>query len=167
MRKTKSQTVRLKEEILDALANFVQHKGVTQQHIVSVGAWFFMCMPANLRESLTQGFYEWCKAPHGYGYGEPTVPKGAPDFAKRVIAAIEEECSKEASKFAMSDEDRQAWLEAEAEDEGPLTEDELADLYRAQAAEEHTEDTHPEATKKKATSPSKRSRNKNKGGKSG
>ncbi len=157
MRESKSQTVRLREEILRALTIFSRNKGGTQQHIVSVGAWFFMCMPANLREALTESFYEWCKKP----YGEAGVPKGAPDFARRVVAAIEEECSKEEAKFAMSLEEQQMWNDVMLE--GPVTEDEIEAATQDQAAEIALEDAIPNTSKKKAASPSKRRANRGKG----
>lgn len=91
MRESKSQTVRLKEEILRKLAWFCDRQGTTQQHVVSVGAWFYMCLPANLRQEMNTAFYEWCKA----GIVDGGMPQELPPLLKRVMDGIETECSAE------------------------------------------------------------------------
>ena len=128
MREPKSQTVRLKDEILRALTSFSRSRGMTQQHVVSVGAWFFMSMPPNIREALVESFYEWCKNPGG----EAHVPTRSPEFARRVVAVIEAECSKEAAKFAMSQEDEQ--LLNDAMMAGPRTAEEIGETSRRRKA---------------------------------
>lgn len=58
-----SQNVRLKEEMVRALVNYAKPRGVTMQHVASVGAWFYMCLPDAMVTAIGKAFYEWCKSP--------------------------------------------------------------------------------------------------------
>lgn len=100
MRESKSQTVRLKEEILSALEEFVHKKGRTQQQVVSVGAWFYMCVPPILREALDEAFYEWCKAHVEEAY----VRGGSGRFIERIMDLIKKECGKIEPAFEIEKE---------------------------------------------------------------
>lgn len=156
-RESKSQTVRLKEEILHALSVFTRESGSTQQHAVSVGAWFYMCMPSNLRHGLTTAFYEWCKDK----YGAASIPRESPEFVRRVVKAIEDECNKEEAKFATSPEEEKAWMDTMmgAEPDLAATPDEAAEQALDGAAKKLGVD------RKKA--PRKRGPGRGKGRKSG
>ncbi len=94
MSKPKSQTVRLKEEILSALSDYSETQGVTQQHVVSVGAWFYMCIPTELREALNSAFYGWCQS----GISQAGLPREVSPLLSAVVAAIHEECKKHRPK---------------------------------------------------------------------
>lgn len=104
VRESKSQTVRLKEEILAALAAFVEGRGGTQQQVVSVGAWFFMCMPAAMRDNLSTAFYEWCKAKSSIA----RIPTASPPLVLDAVAAIEVACRKEQIRFEREHGDEDA-----------------------------------------------------------
>jgi hypothetical protein len=97
----------MKEEVMPALVRHVDQFGGTHQQVASIGAWFYMCLPAELARPVAKAFYEWCKS----GYKEAVMPAEIPPLAARVMKAINAECAKEAA--AREEEDRRLGLDSD------------------------------------------------------
>lgn len=95
MSERNSQNVRLKEEVMSSLGTYIRGRGTSQQHVVSVGAWFFMCMPDQIARQIGEAFYEWCKDNSQIA----RIPKNIAPLLDRVIKLINEECSKEEARI--------------------------------------------------------------------
>lgn len=94
-----SQNVRLKEEVIAALAHYVRPRGATQQHVVSVGTWFYMCLPDQLTRAIGEAFYEWCKTRPG----QAMIPNEIAPLLARVIRILNDECAREADRVETAD----------------------------------------------------------------
>lgn len=83
-------TVRLRDDVWEAISEYADVNGVSQQHIASVGGWLLMCMPPKLVRSINVAFYEWCKL-HSK---DAKWPAQVDPLLGSVIDFIHEECRK-------------------------------------------------------------------------
>jgi hypothetical protein len=98
MAKRNSQNVRLQEEVIEPLNQFIRPRGKSQQHVVSVGAWFYMCMPETLTPMIGKAFEMWCTSESRPA--SAFLPNDCPELLRRIIGLIHVECSREFSREA-------------------------------------------------------------------
>lgn len=90
MATSKSTTVRLRDEVWEAISEYAEINGVSQQHVASVGAWLLMCVPSELVSSVNVAFYDWCKLKSKTA----RWPTEVDPLLAKVVHFINEECAK-------------------------------------------------------------------------